>query len=153
MYVESRIASLKEWKSKCSPRFATLFSTRGGPFRLLLPPPCSPASTAPGDGLHGGLLEALCGRRKRRSIRNRFGVGTYAPASKCETLIGRRCDKFFFPIVHKITDKSMICDVSVFFTDYSQSVPRKVQCRQFATHMYSLCVPGYLVATSISRNT
>ena len=32
-------------------------STRGGPFRLLLPLPCPLASTSPGEGLPGGLLE------------------------------------------------------------------------------------------------
>ena len=31
------------------------FSTRGGPFRLLLPPTCPPASTTLGGGLPGNL--------------------------------------------------------------------------------------------------
>ena len=84
---KSRIVSLKEWKSKCSARFGVLFSTRRGPFRLLRLPPCPPASTAPGEGLHGGLLEDSCGRRLRRVMPIRLNVGTYAPASGYETLI------------------------------------------------------------------
>ena len=53
-------------------------STRGGPLRLLLPPPCPPASTAPGEGLHGGPLEGSCDRRRRRHMPNRQNVD--APA-------------------------------------------------------------------------
>ena len=30
---------------------------RWTPFRLLLPPPCPPATTSPGEGLPGGLLK------------------------------------------------------------------------------------------------
>ena len=63
---------------RCSPRFAALFSTRAGPFRLLLPLPCPPASTSPGEGLPGGLKESSCGRRKRGSMPNRLNVGMYA---------------------------------------------------------------------------
>ena len=63
------------------------FSTRGGPFRLLLPPTCPPASTAPGGGLHGDLLEGLCGRRRRRCMPNRLNVGTFMPASDHQTLV------------------------------------------------------------------
>ena len=37
--------------------------------------------------------------------------------------------------------------------DYLQNVHSMVQWRQFATRMYSLCVPGLLVAKSISRST
>ena len=74
---KSKIVLLKEWKSEYSPRFAALFSTQGQPFRLLLPPPCPPASTAPGEGLPGGLLEDSCGRRKPRSMPNRLKVGMY----------------------------------------------------------------------------
>ena len=66
---KSIIVSLKEWKSERSPRFAALFSSRGGPFRLLLPSPCPPASTSTGEDLPGGLLEGSCGRRKRRSAK------------------------------------------------------------------------------------
>ena len=73
-----RIVSLKGWNSKCSPRFEALLSARGGPFRLLLSLPCPPASTSPGEGLPGGLLEGSCGRRKRRSMPNRLKVGMYA---------------------------------------------------------------------------
>ena len=88
---KSRIVSLKQGKSERSPRFAAFFSTRGGPIRLLLPPPCPPALTAPWEGLHGGLLEGSCGRRCRRVMRNRLDVGTYAPAPKYEARIQRRC--------------------------------------------------------------
>ena len=38
---------------------------------LLLPPPCPPASTAPGEGPHGGLLEGSCGCRRGRGMPNR----------------------------------------------------------------------------------
>ena len=81
---KSKFVSLKERKSERSPRFAALFSTRSGPFRLLLPPPSPSASTAPGEGLHGGLLEGSCGWRRCRVTRNRLNVGTYAPASEYE---------------------------------------------------------------------
>ena len=80
------------------------------PFRLLLPPPRRPASTAPGEGLHGGLLESSCDRRRRRGMQNRLNVGMYTPASEYETLIRRLCAKQT-SIVHTITDKSMICAV------------------------------------------
>ena len=81
--------SLKEWKSERSPRVAAVFSARGRPFRLLLPPPCPPASTACEEGLHGGLLEGsnASGRRRRRGMRNWLNVGTYAPSFEYETLI------------------------------------------------------------------
>ena len=61
-----------------SPRFATLFSTRGGPPRLLLPPSCPAASTAPGEDLHDGLVEGSYGRHRRRGMRNRLNFGKYA---------------------------------------------------------------------------
>ena len=35
------------------------------------------------------------------------------------------------------------------FIDYEQNVRRKVQRRQFATRIYSLCMPGLLAAISI----
>ena len=63
--------------SERSPRFAALYSTRGGPcFLLSLPFP--PASISPGDGLLDDLLECSCGRRKRRHMSNRLDVGMYA---------------------------------------------------------------------------
>lgn len=64
-----------DWNSEFSPRFEAFLPTRGGTFRLLLAPPCPPASTAPGEGLPGGLLEGSCGRRRRRSIPNRQNIG------------------------------------------------------------------------------
>ena len=73
--VECKIVPLKEGKNERSPGFAALFSTRGGPFPLLLPPPSLFASTAPEEGLHGGLLEGSCGRRRRRGMPNRQNVG------------------------------------------------------------------------------
>ena len=79
---KARIVSLKECKSECSPLFASLFSTRGGPFHLLFPPPCPPASTAPEEGLNGGLLLGSCARHRRGGTRNRLNVGTCAPASE-----------------------------------------------------------------------
>ena len=82
MCSKSRIVSLKEWKSEYSPRIAALFSTRSGPFRLRVAPPCPPALTAPREGLHGGLLGGACSRRRRRVMRNRLNVGAYAPASE-----------------------------------------------------------------------
>ena len=86
-----RIVSSQAWDSECSPRFEALLSTRGGPFSLFLPLPCPPASTSPGEGLPGGLLEGSCGRRKRISMRNRPNVGTFVPASENEMLIRRWC--------------------------------------------------------------
>ena len=60
-----RIVWPQDWNPECSPRFAGLFSTRDGPFHLLLPRPGPPASISPGQGLPGGLLEGSCARRKR----------------------------------------------------------------------------------------
>lgn len=62
--------SSQHWNSESVPRSETFLSTRSGHLRLLLPPPCPPASTSPGEGLPGGLLEGACGRRKRRSTPN-----------------------------------------------------------------------------------
>ena len=59
-------------------RFATLFSTRGEPFRLLLPLPSPLASTSPAEGLPGGLLEGSRCRCKRSTIPNRLNVSMYA---------------------------------------------------------------------------
>ena len=77
-------------KCKRSPRLAALFSTRRGPFRLLLPLPCPPDSTSPREGLPGGLLEGSCGWRRRRRMPNLLNVCTFMPASAYETLIRRR---------------------------------------------------------------
>ena len=83
-----RIVSSQEWASECSPRFEALFSTPGELFRLLLPLPCRARLTR--EGLPGGLLEDSCGRRKRKSMRNRLNVGTFMSASEYEALIIRR---------------------------------------------------------------
>ena len=63
-----------DWKFECSPRFEALLSAKVGPFWLPLSPPCPPSSTAPGDGLHGGLLEGSCGRRRYRGMLNCHNV-------------------------------------------------------------------------------
>ena len=105
-----------------------------------------------GEGLPGGLLEASCGRCSCRSMQNQLNVDTFMPASEYETLIRRRCGKKIDCTCNKIADTTMICALSIFI-EYLQTVHRKVQYRQFAAHMYSLCVPGLLVAASISRNT
>ena len=42
---------------------------------MLLPPTRPPASTAPGEGLHGDLIEGSCGRRRHRGMPNRQNVG------------------------------------------------------------------------------
>ena len=70
-------------------------STRGGPFRLFLPPPCPPALTAPGEGLHGGLLEGSCGRRRRRRMSNhqKLNDPTYLFQNMNRALFRRRYDK------------------------------------------------------------
>ena len=64
-----------DWKFEWSPRFEAFLSTRGGRFLLILPPPCPPAWTTLGKGLHGGLLESSCGRRRRRGMPNHQNVG------------------------------------------------------------------------------
>ena len=66
------------WESEFFPRFEAFLLTRGGPFRLPLAPPYPPISMAPGEGLHGGLLEGSCGRRRRRGMTNRQNVGESA---------------------------------------------------------------------------
>ena len=71
----------------------SFYKSRGGPFRLLLPLPCPPASTLPGEGLPGGLLKDSCGLRKRRSMQYRLKAGTFMLASEYETLIRTRCGK------------------------------------------------------------
>ena len=48
----------------------------------------------PWDGLHGGLLEGSCGRRRRGGMPNLQNVGESAyPAQNMKILIRRRCDK------------------------------------------------------------
>lgn len=66
IYVTPRCPSTTSAKS--SARFEALFSTRREPFRLLLPPSCSPAPTSLGQGLNGGLLEGSRDRSKIRSM-------------------------------------------------------------------------------------
>ena len=70
-------------------------STRGGPVRLFLPPPYLPASTSPGEGLHGGLLEGSCGRRRRRRMSNhqKLNDPTYLFQNMNRALFRRRYDK------------------------------------------------------------
>ena len=58
-------------KPECSPSVEDSLSTRDGLFGLILRPPCPPASTAPGDGMHCGLLKGSCGRRHRRAVSKR----------------------------------------------------------------------------------
>ena len=111
--MKCKIVSLREGKNERSPRFAALFSTRGEPYRLLLPPSRPPASKAPGEGLHGRLLDGSCGRRRRRGMRDRLNVGTYAPGSEYETLIRRRRFGKKKSIVRKTNDTIMICAVSI----------------------------------------
>ena len=112
--------------SERSPRFVALSSTRGGPFRLLLPPPCPPASTAPGEGLHGGMLEGSCGRRRHRGMINRLNVGTCAPASEYGTFIRRRSGKKNRLYIYTITDKTMICAISILRLLFAECPSRKV---------------------------
>ena len=86
------------------------FSTRGGPFCLLLPPLCPPALTASGESPRAGLLEGSCGRCRRRVMRNRVYVGTYVRMHhqllnmkrSSEGGVGKTS------IVHTITDTIMI---------------------------------------------
>ena len=42
-----------------SAQFEAFKSTRSGPVRFVLAPPCPPASTAPWEGPSGGRLEAV----------------------------------------------------------------------------------------------
>ena len=102
----------KGGENERSTRFAATSSTRGGRFCFLIPPPPVPALTIPGDGLHGGLLEGLRGRRDRRGIRNRLNIGTGGPASECKTLIRRRCETQN-SIVRVISDMRTTYDLSV----------------------------------------
>ena len=76
--------SSQDWNSGCSRRFAPFLDARRT-FSF------ASASTSPGEGLPGGLLEGSCGRRKRISMRNRPNVGTFVPASENEMLIRRWC--------------------------------------------------------------
>ena len=94
--------SSKDWISVRSPRFEALFSTGGEPVRLLLPLPCPPVSTSPGEGLPGSLFEGSCGRCKRRSMPNRLNVGCVCPLitafSKYEKVL------ICYPMAAKSTD-------------------------------------------------
>ena len=87
-----------------------IFSTRGRPFRLLLPPLCPPALTAPVESPRTGLLEGSCGRRLRRVMRNRVYVGTYV-RMRHQLLNMKRSSEGGVgktSIVHTITDTIMI---------------------------------------------
>ena len=100
---KSHIVSLKEWKCEHSPPFAALFSTRGGPFRLLLSLPCRLTRPHPGN-LPGGLLEGSFGRRRRRRMPNQLNVGICArvllPFQNAKTLssaISHGGEKYIWP--------------------------------------------------------
>ena len=109
-----KIVSSSAWKSERFPRFTAPFSTRGDPFRLLFPLPCPPASTSPGEGLPGGLLEGSCGRRKHKNMRNRPKVGTFMSASEYQTLIIRRRRKKLRLYVRYPPIHGMICSVFIY---------------------------------------
>lgn len=66
-------------KPERSPRFASLFSTRGGPFRFLLPPSCPPARTAHEGGLHAGLSPWYLEPAKRRNVHSRLNMSNARP--------------------------------------------------------------------------
>ena len=101
---------LKEWNSERCPRFVSLCSTQGDHFRLLLPPPCSPTSTEPGEGLHGGLrrlVRLMPSQRytkpaKRRHVYARFWMCYFHPKAVWTKT----------SIVHTMTDNSKLCAVS-----------------------------------------
>jgi len=93
--------------SECSPRFEALLATRDGPFRLVLPLPCPPASTSPGEGLPRGL----CGRHERRNMQNRINVGTFMPGSEHDAHPKAVWKKT--SVVHTIADDSMMCAVCI----------------------------------------
>ena len=62
--MKCRMVSLKEGSAlRASRSFPPLEAL---PFLIL--PSCQLASTARGEGLHGGLLEGSCGRRRRNTI-------------------------------------------------------------------------------------
>ena len=62
--MKCRIVSLKEGSAlRASRSFAPLKA-----FSFIFLPSCLLASTARGEGLHGGLLEGSCGRRRRNTI-------------------------------------------------------------------------------------
>ena len=68
-------------------RLAALFSTGGVFVCLFRYVPCPPASTSPGEGLPGGLLEGSCGRPKRRRMPNQRNIGMCA---RCHFKIRKR---------------------------------------------------------------
>ena len=73
---------VQEGENVRSPPFAALLSTRRLIFLLLLPLPCPSASTSPGKGLPGGLLEGSCDRRKHTKLTHGLQVGTFMPAQQ-----------------------------------------------------------------------
>ena len=138
-----------EWKSERPPRFAAFSSTSCEHFFLLLPLPYPPASTSPGNDLPRGLLKGSCGRRKRKSIRDRLNIGTLMPASDRETLIQAGVGKNFDGIYDSRQQQYDMCCIS-YSLFICRTFVQKVQCRQFATHIDSICVPGLLVEAIIS---
>ena len=54
------------------------------------------ASSSPGEGLAGGLLEGSCGRRKRVSMPNLLNVGMYARLliQKCYHLLSNGGERY-----------------------------------------------------------
>ena len=89
--MKCRIVSSKDRKNEQTPRFGALFSTQGGPFRLLLPLPCPPSPISPEEGLPGGLIAGSSGRNMRRSLPNRLlNVDMYAAyysVSNCKNVV------------------------------------------------------------------
>ena len=116
--------------------FRVLFVDSMRSFSFAFSATMPPASTAPREGLHGGLLEVSCGRRRRIGMRNRPNVGTDTPAAS-EMKRATEGDVEKASIVHTITDKNMIFDVpgTYYSSDHLQNAHRKVLCRRFAAHM------------------
>ena len=73
---------------------------------MFLPPPCPPASTAPREDLHGGLIVSSCGRCRRRSMPNRQNVGE--PANYLFQDMNRSYPK----TVREVTAASCTCSFS-----------------------------------------
>lgn len=77
---------------ECSPYFEVHLSTRGKPFRLLLPLPFLPASIMPGGGRSGGLFDVACGcvtqkhgkPADRRKVHARFRILSIHPNVMCK---------------------------------------------------------------------
>ena len=89
-------------------------------FSFASSPPFPPASTAPGEVLHAGLLEGSCGLRRRRDMRNRLNAGTYAPASEYETLTYLKAVLKNNTIAHTTTDKSVVLRVDIIVANKGQ---------------------------------